>query len=195
MQQRYLSRLRPVQIRRLMGAVCFIGPLSALFIWLWHSMLDEQLIFSSAAHPPGPPTALWQSVFITVGLFSPSMALLMWVPPALITGWWSVTLTDDAVRLRRVAGVRTIPRDDVTFIGLRVQGAWLLSGLGLTVPPSAYYQPNGCPIPAMRLVIEYKNRRRYWPGRLRWVGLPPLFTRQEMDAMHAWAAAGTMAAA
>lgn len=83
MQQHHLSRLRPVQIRRLMGAVCFIGPLSALFLWFWCGMLDEHLIFSSAAHPPGPPTALWQSVFITVGLFSPSMALLMWVPPAL----------------------------------------------------------------------------------------------------------------
>lgn len=103
-----------------------LGPMSALSVWLWRSMLGEQLIFSSVTHSPGPPTALWQSVFITVVMLSPLMALLMWVP-VLITGWWSVTLTDDAVRLRRLAGVRTIPRGDVAFIGLHIQLVWLAS--------------------------------------------------------------------
>ena len=73
MQQCYLSRLRPVPIRRVVGAACVFGPLSALFIWLWCGMLNEQPMFSSAAH-------FWQGIFITVLFLLPLVGLLSWVP-------------------------------------------------------------------------------------------------------------------
>ncbi len=194
MRHHYAGRVHPRNIPIVWKTIAVVAPMSAFGIWALCSMFDEQLIFSSVVKPNMPATTIWESVFVTLLLLSPALGLIL-IVPAFVPGAFSVTLTDDTVRVRRVLGTRTIPRKEVTFIGLRVQGAWLLAQVGLMVPPSAYYLPDGRPLPAIRLVIEYRNQRRYWPGKLRRVRLPVFFSKEDIDDMQRWASVESLAAA
>lgn len=194
MQRRYLSRAHPGYVRNAWIAMSIFVPFSTFCIWALHGMFDEHLIFSSEWHHLQPPISIWEDVFITLLLLLPVLSVVLSVL-TLVPGTFSVTLTDDAVRVRRLVGTRTVPREDVTFIGLRVQGAWLLAQLGLMVPPASYYLPDGRTLPVIRLVIEYRNRRRHWPGHLRRVRLPVFFSKEDINAMHRWATIGSLASA
>lgn len=195
MQQRFRSRLRPVPVYKVGGAVCFFIPLSVLGVLIWHLFLTEGFSDTWVWEWDQPSRALLQCYVIIRAMTSatlPPLVLLVWVP-MLVPGWYGVTLTDDLLRVRRLARIRTIPRADVMFIGLWVQGCWPPSGPDPVVWPSNLYRPDGRPLPIMRLMVVYRNRRRYWPGRLRRLSLHPLFTGQEMNAMQGWAARKALA--
>ena len=158
---------------------------------VWHSILTGESSINLATNLRQPSKALLQCYLIfrlVSSTLAPPLLLLLWVP-MLVPAWYSVTLGDDFLRVCRLAVARTIPRGDVTFIGLGNREDFPLSKPETMVSSSDLYRPDGRPLPVMRLLIVCRNRRRYWPGRLRRLVLHPSFTRQEMDAMQSWATA------
>ena len=103
-----------------------------------------------------------------------------------LTGFWSITLYEDCMRLRTFLAVRYISRKSIVSFHMRQRDQWLIRlSPGLAIPP--VFEKSGRPPRQHGISLDYIVHKANRAPKKRTIVIAPFFTEDAISFIARWA--------